>query len=148
MISPVTVTGFPGSGLPSTPAPTVVAVQDCGGFSPNGPMALSQPPSGVIWGWRVPPDLVAVFLPSDFLSSAAVRVKDRRATVRAAKSVFSDIVLLDSRIQKKQGRIILHGKRGEREMCCGSVCRITTAVPPLPVQQGETFSDIVARRRF
>src|SRR5690242_555456 len=94
MISPVTVTILPGTGLPSTEAPMVVADQGSAGFSPSGPMALSQPPSGVIWGWRTPPDLVAAFLPSAFFSSAAVSVKARAAMAREAISDFRNIVLL------------------------------------------------------
>src|SRR2546426_1467075 len=101
MISPVTVAGFPGTGLPSTAAPIVVAVQGCEGFSPSVPMGLSQPPSGVICGWSTPPEdlWAAAFLPSDFFSSAAVRVRARAATVRVAKNVFCDIVLLDSKME-------------------------------------------------
>src|SRR5690242_8502841 len=94
MISPVTVTILPGTGLPSTEAPMVVADQGSAGFSPRGPMALSQPPSGVIWGWRTPPDFVAAFLPSAFFSSAAVSVKARAAMAREAISDFRNIVLL------------------------------------------------------
>src|SRR5579859_906749 len=94
MISPVTVTGLPWTGLPSTEAPMVVADQGSAGFSPRLPMALSQPPSGVIWGWRTPPDLVAVFLPSAFFSSAAVSVMAMAAMAREAISDFRNIVLL------------------------------------------------------
>src|SRR5437899_2535909 len=94
MISPVRVTILPGRGLPSTEAPMVVADQGSAGFSPRLPMALSQPPSGVIWGWRTPPDLVAVFLPSAFFSSAAVSVMARAAMARDAISDFLNIVLL------------------------------------------------------
>src|SRR5258708_31792276 len=94
MISPVTVTGLPGTGFPSTEARMVVADQGSAGFSPRGPMALSQPPSGAIWGWRTPPDLAAVFLPSAFFSSAAVSVTARAAMAREAISDFRNIVLL------------------------------------------------------
>src|SRR5216683_7662863 len=97
MISPVTVTILPGRGLPSTDAPMVVADQGSAGFSPRLPMALSQPPSGVIWGWRTPPDLVAAFLPSAFFSSAAVSVMAKAAMAKDAISDFLNIVLLFSR---------------------------------------------------
>src|ERR1700675_4722402 len=109
MISPVRVTILPGRGLPSTEAPMVVADQGSAGFSPRLPMALSQPPSGVIWGWRTPPDLVAVFLPSAFFSSAAVSVMAKAAMARDAISDFRNIVLLFSRMLVA-GRSILHAK--------------------------------------
>src|SRR2546429_3608646 len=111
MISPVTVTILPGRGLPSTEASMVVEDQGYAGFSPRLPMALSQPPSGVIWGCRTPPDLVAVFLPSAFFSSAAVSVMAMAAMARDAISDFLNIVLLFSRMLVA-GRSILHSKGG------------------------------------
>src|SRR6266849_2423962 len=97
MISPVTVTTLPGTGFPSTDAPTVVVDHGSAGLSPSGPMALSQPPSGVICGCSTPPD--DDFLGAAFFSSAAVRVKARAAIVKDANSVLMDIVLLDTGIQ-------------------------------------------------
>src|SRR5260370_17897502 len=113
MISPVGVTTLRGRGLPASAAPVVVADQGSAGFSPRLPMALSQPPSGVIWGWRTPPDLVAVFLPSVFFSSAAVSVMAKAAMARDAISDFLNIVLLFSRILAA-GRGSFHYKRSKR----------------------------------
>src|SRR5579864_30173 len=120
MISPVTVTTLPGTGLPSTEAPTVVADHGSPGFSPSVPMALSQPPSGVICGCNTPPDLVAVFLPSVFFSSAADRVKASAATARAAMNVFLDICspLLMNFI--RAGMFILHANGTMREPACAT----------------------------
>src|SRR5438309_5791136 len=130
MISPVTVTTLPGTGLPSTEAPIVVADQGSAGFSPRLPMALSQPPSGVIWGWRTPPDLVADFLPSAFFSSAAVSVMDMAAMARDAISDFLNIVLLFSKMLQA-GRSILHAKGSIRES--GEVSTPTITVGSFPV---------------
>src|ERR1700682_6330081 len=85
MISPVTVTILPGTGLPLTAAPTEVAVHGSLGFSPSVPMGLSHPPSGTISGWSMAEE---DFLPSGFFSSAAGRVKARAVRVNDAKSVF------------------------------------------------------------
>src|SRR5260370_36228123 len=109
MISPVGVTTLRGRGLPASAAPVVVADQGSAGFSPRLPMALSQPPSGVIWGWRTPPDLVAVFLPSVFFSSAAVSGMDKGAIARGAINEFFKLVFLFSK-NLAGGKELFHTK--------------------------------------
>src|SRR5207302_2541297 len=81
-------------------------------LSPYTTLFRSQPPSGVIWGCRTPPDLVAVFLPSAFFSSAAVSVMAMAAMARDAISDFLNIVLLFSRMLVA-GRSILHARSEE-----------------------------------
>src|SRR4051812_48605506 len=54
MISPTTLTTLPGSGLPSTPAATVVLLHGFLPVSPSLPAGLSKVPfSGVIFGKRM-----------------------------------------------------------------------------------------------
>src|SRR5205809_1771197 len=145
MISPVTVTTLPGTGVPATEARMVVADHGSAGFSPRLPVALSQPPSGVIWGCRTPPDLVAVFLPSAFFSSAAVSVMAMAAMARDAISDFLNIVLLFSRMLVA-GRSILHAKgraweRGKVRFC------IVAAPSANPQGRGASSHDRCSQRR-
>src|SRR6476659_7324992 len=95
MISPMTVTALPTTGLPLTDAPTVVAVHGSEGFSPSVPMGLSHPPSGTISGCRTPDDFAPVDFSPAFFSSAAVSVNASAMVMIDAKSDFRNIVLLE-----------------------------------------------------
>src|ERR1043165_5486646 len=95
MISPVTVALLPATGLPLTDAPMVVADQ-VSPFSPRVPIALSQPPSGVMPGWSMAEDFEpADFFSAAFFSSAAVSVNASAMVTIDAKSDFRNIVLLE-----------------------------------------------------
>src|ERR1700730_18682347 len=134
MISPVTVTILPGTGLPLTDAPTVVAVQGSEGFSPSVPMGVSHPPSGTISGWRTPDDFApAAFFSPAFFSSAAVSVNASAMVMIDAKSDFRNIVLLELNSTDRKA-YFTHKLRDEENGDRLSVfrrwrCRLVRALP-------------------